>query len=302
MLRLEMGQSSLVVMPESGGAILGWMNDRTHVLRHALPDAVITGNVRGMGCFPLVPFCNRIAYGRFTWQGVRYQIERNFGDHPHAIHGVGWQRRWQVENASDTSAAFTLQHDATGEHARQWPFSFLARLSYLALPRKLVVELTLTNLHSGPAPVGIGLHPYFPRRSGATLQFEAGGVWINGWDSLPSQHTKVPREWDHGTARPVGSVRLDNCFTAWNRRAQIAGIAGGITIEAQNAFRHLQVYTPSGEDYFCVEPVSHVPDAINRPALPTDQGMHVLEPGEILSGSVTIALPDAFRDLSRNRR
>ena len=29
-------------------------------------------------------------------------------------------------------------------------------------------------------------------------------------------------------------------------------------------FGHLIVYTPPGEDFFCVEPVSHMTDAINR--------------------------------------
>jgi len=34
--------------------------------------------------------------------------------------------------------------------------------------------------------------------------------------------------------------------------------------------------------------VSHVPDAINRPDLPKSQAMTVLEPGQTLSGSMTL--------------
>jgi aldose 1-epimerase len=63
-----------------------------------------------------------------------------------------------------------------------------------------------------------------------------------------------------------------------------------VTIEADAAFRHLQVFTPFDCDFFCAEPVSHVPDAINRSDLPPGQAMHVLPPGESLAGSVTIAL------------
>ena len=73
-------------------------------------------------------------------------------------------------------------------------------------------------------------------------------------------------------------------------RRRIGGIGGGVTITADAAFRHLQVYTPRQHDFFCVEPVSHVPDAINRPDLPPGQGMHVLQPGATLSGIITIAL------------
>jgi aldose 1-epimerase len=290
MLHLRDGEASIVVTPEYGGAILGWMHDRTSVLRRPVPDAILRGDVRGFGCFPLVPFCNRIAFGGFTWQGRAYQLDRNFGDHPHAIHGVGWQRVWSVRDASERSATLTLHHDATGAQARAWPFPFDAEVSYTLSGTQLRIAMAVTNRHTDSAPTGIGLHPYFPRGAGVTLQFKADGVWINGKDALPSQYGEVPREWEHAHGLPVGKARLDNCFTTWNRKARIGGIGGGVTITADSAFGHLQVYTPLQYDFFCVEPVSHVPDAINRSDLPQGQGMHVLQPGEALAGGVTIGL------------
>jgi aldose 1-epimerase len=86
----------------------------------------------------------------------------------------------------------------------------------------------------------------------------------------------------------VGDAQLDNCFTNWTRRVQISGLAAGITIEADNVFRHLQVYTPPNQDFFCVEPVSHVPNALKIRDLSSDQAMHVVQPGAKLSGSITI--------------
>jgi len=293
MLHLRDDDASVVVTPEYGGAILGWMDDRTPVLRRPVPEAILRGDVRGFGCFPLVPFCNRIAFGRFAWQGRAFDLDRNMGDHPHTIHGVGWQRAWSVRDVSRLATTLTLRHDAAGDRARAWPFPFDAALSYELSGTRLRIAITVTNRHPGPAPAGIGLHPYFPRVRGVTLQFDAGGVWINGADALPAQHADVPRAWDHANGLPVEQSRLDNCFTAWNRAARIAGIGGGVTIEAAAAFRHLQVFTPAGDDYFCVEPVSHVPDAINRGDLPPGHGMHVLQPGESLSGAVTIALSRA---------
>jgi aldose 1-epimerase len=290
MLHLQDGEASVVVTPEFGGAILGWMDKSTSVLRKPVPDAILRGDVRGFGCFPLVPFCNRIGLCRFTWQGRAYQLRRNFGDHPHAIHGVGWQRPWTVQYVSRLSTLLTLEHDAAGDRAGAWPFPFDAEVSYALYGRQLHIGLAVTNRHPGPAPAGIGMHPYFGRHAGVTLQFQADGIWINGEDALPAQHGKVPREWEHTSSLPVGAGRLDNCFTGWNRRARIGGIGGGVTISADSAFGHLQVYTPSQHDFFCVEPVSHVPDAINRSDLPTGQGMRVLQPGEALSGIVTIDL------------
>lgn len=288
MLRIGSDESSIVVMPEAGGAILGWLRDGVQVLRCTNPDALMTGSARGMGAFPLVPFCNRIAFGRFTWDGAAHQLDRNFGDHPHTIHGVGWQRRWQVNSASETHAEMELEHTALGDQVRQWPFPFHATLRYSLKSGRLTVTLAVQNRHSTAVPLGIGLHPYFPRVPGASLRFEASGVWMNGADSLPSEHAGIPREWDHSSSLPVGRLHLDNCFTDWNRRARIEGAAKGLVIEADPPFRHLQVYTPAGHDYFCVEPASHVPDALNRPDLPPDQAMHVVQPEEVLSGSIVI--------------
>jgi aldose 1-epimerase len=58
----------------------------------------------------------------------------------------------------------------------------------------------------------------------------------------------------------------------------------------------LQVFTPSWADFFCVEPVSHSPDAINRPDLPADQAMHVLEPGAVLAGRISLTAINWDRD------
>ena len=41
------------------------------------------------------------------------------------------------------------------------------------------------------------------------------------------------------------------------------------------------VYTPPGRGYFCVEPVTHMTDAINRMDV-AGHGLRVLAPGETL--------------------
>jgi aldose 1-epimerase len=87
----------------------------------------------------------------------------------------------------------------------------------------------------------------------------------------------------------VDSEPLDNCFTGWNGVAAIPGLR----IEADAVFRELQVFTPAGANFFCVEPVSHVPDAINRAELTVEQSMAVLAPGQSMRGGVTFAVTGA---------
>lgn len=275
-------------MPRSGGAILGWRDGTTDLLRHASPGAALHGDVRAAGCFPLLPYANRIAQGRFAWDGHTHRLARNFGDHPHAIHGVGWQRDWQVSQVGRERVTLTLSHDAAGPAADAWPFAFDATLDYAVQPDGLTIGLSLTNRHEAAAPAGFGLHPYFPRTPGSTLQFVAGGVWQNDATALPVRHVAMPSEWDHATPRPVGSLPLDNAFTGWNGQARIYAGPASLAIEADPVFRTLQVFTPKGADFFCVEPVTHAPDAINRPDLPPDQAMTVLAPGATLRGTVRL--------------
>ena len=292
MLKLQSGESSVVLAPEIGGAIIGWTIGATPLLRRPQPDAILSGDVRGMACFPLVPYSNRIAHGRFHWAGDDHVLARNFGDHSHTIHGIGWQRAWQVTAADATSATLTLQHDATDGQAQSWPFAFAAKQRFMLNADALDVVLTLRNLHRSPVPAGLGLHPYFPRAGTATLRFNATRVWMNGADMLPTESAAIPRTWDHASGQRIGAVALDNCFAGWDGEAHIAWPPDGpvLTITADGLFQHLIVYAPPGRHFFCVEPVSHMNDAINRVATVPQHGMRILAPGEVMQGQIKFRL------------
>ena len=47
----------------------------------------------------------------------------------------------------------------------------------------------------------------------------------------------------------------------------------------------LHVFRPPAGDFFCLEPVSHMPDAINRP-----EGMAMLAPGATQTLSMMVAV------------
>jgi aldose 1-epimerase len=282
MLTLRADDASLVLVPELGAGILGWTRGRIPLLRHAPSQAVVPGTVREMAGFPLVPYSNRIARGRFTFGGTPYHLALNFGDHPNSIHGVGWQRAWQVTRITDDTTTLSLSHSPDVD----WPFAFMAELQAHLMPAGLRIELAITNRHDAPAPAGLGLHPFFPRGT-ATLQFRSDAVWNNGPDMIPTTRTAIPPDWDHTTARAVGGAALDNCFEGWTGTATLTWPDRTLTIEASEIFRHVVVYTPPGQDFFCVEPVSHMNDAINR------DGMRVLTPGETLRGTITFRLAPA---------
>jgi aldose 1-epimerase len=46
---------------------------------------------------------------------------------------------------------------------------------------------------------------------------------------------------------------------------------------------HTVIYTPQAHDFFCVEPVSHMPNAVNRPEPADITGLRSLAPGEAMA-------------------
>jgi aldose 1-epimerase len=56
---------------------------------------------------------------------------------------------------------------------------------------------------------------------------------------------------------------VDHCYTGWPGTARITRVEGDIVLEADGAAA-LHVYVPPGQDFFCAEPVTAMPDAVNR--------------------------------------
>lgn len=270
-----------------GGAIAGFWRDDVALMRETPEQALRGGLVRQTSCYPLVPYSNRIARGRFSFEGVEHRLALNFGDHPHSIHGNAWHKPWQVAEVEEARCRLVLIHRPEGDEARGWPFAYRAEQLFELSPDGLELTLTLENADHRSMPAGLGLHPFFPKHPGVRLQFAAERVYPNGENSLPMDSIPVPAVWNYRDKRELGKPRLDNCFAGWNGMARIAYIQEktALNIEADPLFGHLVVYVPTGRDFFAVEPVSHMNNAINRPD-PVSHGLMVLRPGERLTARV----------------
>src|SRR4051812_33922594 len=103
-LSLSAGAAHMEISPAIGGAIASFTIDGVDVMRRTPPLERAAGNVRAHACYPLVPYSNRNANATLRFAGHDYELDRNFGNHPHSIHGVGWQRPWQVVARDDSTA------------------------------------------------------------------------------------------------------------------------------------------------------------------------------------------------------
>jgi aldose 1-epimerase len=286
LVELRAGAARALIAPETGAALAALEHGGVPVLRPTADDAVSAGRVRDFACYPLVPYSNRIAGATLHWDGVAHALARNFGDHPHAIHGNGWQRAWHVVHRDTRQIELELTHQPTGAHASEWPFAYRALQRYTLDADALEVALTLANTDTRSAPAGLGWHPYFPRDAQTTLQFSARGAWLTDDTRLPTAHVALPLAWDFAVPRAISDTVLDNVFTSWQPPARLrqpqAGLA--VTVNADRACAFLVVYVPPARDFLAVEPVTHMTDAFNRASSgETDTGTRRLAPGETFS-------------------
>lgn len=282
-LLLDNGTLRCEVRPDLGGCIAGlWLGDLP-VLRSTPGDGL--HNVRLSGCFPLVPFSNRIGHAVLAWQGTGHPLVHNLVQEPHAIHGVGWQRPWEVlEHAPDF---LMLAH----EHRAQslWPFAYDASQTLRLQSHRLEMTLSITNQSGRPAPVGLGWHPYFVKRADSHIRFHARGRWEMGPDKLPTAHQVTG-----GLARPCAGLDVDHCFDGWDGQAWLEDEAVRVHLSAP--LHHLVVFTTPERDFIAIEPVSHVNNALNLHAQGGDAeqlGVRVLAPGESYSVAMEMAITPA---------
>ena len=267
-LNLVHGADRCELFPQVGGGIGGWTVQGQEMLRSASLASIEARDPFGMASFPLVPYCNRIGNARFVWDGNVIVLARNFLPEPHAIHGVGFQRAWQVQDRSADSALLVLHHQPDAG----WPWPFEAKQLITLADGVLSLQLTAFNLASHPAPLAFGHHPYF-WQSGASLTFQAHRVWLVGDDGLPSGQVAPFGKFDFRKTTPVESRDVDNCFTGLSEPAHIRwrGKPLALQIEYGRELGSAVVYIRAGADGFCFEPVPHIINALN---------LHGHEPGD----------------------
>lgn len=289
-MRLEAGSAVLELEPDVGGSVAGWTWNGHPVMREATAEDRAARSPRRLCAFPLIPFSGRIADGRFRWQGREIQLPPNFPPEPHAIHGNAWQRAWSVGDAAGPGAAAVLTLDHAGDPS--WPFPYRAEQHFTLHPDGLELRLLVRNTGDAPMPAGLGWHPHFPRGADAALGFRAEKVWLADARNLPQRLVGPEGAYRFDqllpSGRPLGDAQVDNCYVGWDRHAVLRPAGLRLALSADPAFPDFVVYTPRDKPYFCAEPATHAPDAINRP-----EGMRVLAPGETLSGTMRIDVAEA---------
>lgn len=298
------------LVPEIGSNLVSLRSTREGIDVLTIPETLeeFKANTTSWG-FPVLMPPNRIAQGKFTFNGRDYVFDINERGKNH-IHGIVHDLPWQVVATSTDGAASVTTAIRSDDHSKikeSYPHSFELRMTFSLRGARMDITVEAENFGSDPMPFGVGFHPYFnvpllPTSSKAqcTVQVPAKQVWELNDDLIPTgRRLPVAGERDLRQPKALSEVVLDDVFTdlEFTEGASVAELrdnGAGITVRygADEEFKHWVVYTGRNLEapFVCLEPYTWVTNAPNLPLPAEDTGLIVLQGGETFTGRMWVEI------------
>ncbi|HEY9100670.1 aldose epimerase family protein [Chitinimonas sp.] len=313
LFQLRNAQDMRVLISDLGATLVSWhAPDRSGrladiLLGHAGPEGY-ENNGPYFGS-QVGRWANRIRDGRFTLDGVPYQVDRNQGGqhHLHGGHAGFHQQVWAVA-ASDGGLVFSLQ-SAEGEAG--FPGTLRVEVRY-SLDDDGTLRMDYQAVSDAPTPISLTAHPYFNLNGGEAdigdhlLQIAADqylqvdeslipvarcAVAGSAFDFLQPAPIGARLAWPDGQLAIAGG--FDHCYClnggtqALRPVAEVYDPTSGRELRVSTTEPGLQFYSGNfldgaegrrryrAHDGFCLE-AQRYPDQVNGP----DAEAAILRPGQ----------------------
>lgn len=224
------------------------------------------------GGLPFIfPVCGRLQGGSYSLDDQCYSMP---------IHGFAHAQKWRV--IEHTRNVLIVLLVASKETKSLYPFEFGVCLKFQAVRNGLRIEVAIDNQSDVPMPFYGGFHPYYTLPKGCQFQANAiKGLAYN--DALDDVLGEVPL-----LALPISAedpALNERLFELGQNRTASLNFSNGDVLRQLtegDLFRYLQVYSPPGEGFICLEPWLGYPNMLNHGNAP------VLHPGESFVGAVSV--------------
>jgi aldose 1-epimerase len=252
----------------------------------------------GFGVPIMYPMPNRVRDARFLFEGRTYSFKPNAG--PNFMHGlvhsIGWEFLGRTEKPGSAAAHFKLDFKPGTKWYDAFPHRHTLKLTVRVDERSVRWEYIVDNtMGDKPVPFGFGLHPWFryvDSRSRTVLTLPAESK-MDAADWLPTGKW-TPLEMNH-------ELRKGRVLEGFVEDGLYSGLSSAkpatidfqdrrmrLTLSASDDFKHVVVYTPPNQPYFCVENQTAATDAHNLFAqgMRDSSGLIVVPPGKSHAGAV----------------
>lgn len=214
------------------------------------------------GSFPMIPWCGRLANGRFEWYGKDFQFPLT--SPPHANHGVAHLQDWELFNSSPNAVNIMLDLQFP------WTFGGTARQRFEITENQLLVE-AMVEAGRYRMPVMVGWHPWFRRQLSAG---EEAHLTIRPTHRYETNADLMPT----GALAEVGPPPWNDCFVGV-QQPPIITWPGALQLAIESSLDHWVVFTEP-EHALCVEPQSGPPNEFNL-------WPRIIQPGQRFLASMT---------------
>ncbi|MFF1830406.1 aldose 1-epimerase family protein [Paenarthrobacter sp. NPDC058040] len=243
------------------------------------------------------PWPNRIADGRYTFDGITHQLPLNEPERGTALHGLAFPLDWSMKEHDAGSVTLTCTVGPTAGY----PFVVELEAQYALDNSGLHTSVTAVNAADVAAPYGVCPHPYLVAGSSPLdewiLEAPVGAFLEVTPDRLlpVSLSSMDGHEFDFRSARAIGTTEIDHAFTdvtfdAGLARLSLRDPAGtGVGMSWDESCPWLQVHTADkpaplpNRLGLAVEPMTCPPDAFN-----SGTDLVRLEPGATHTASWSI--------------
>ncbi|MBR7830094.1 aldose 1-epimerase family protein [Actinospica sp. MGRD01-02] len=244
----------------------------------------------------LLPWANRVAGGRYTFDGQERQLDVSEPATGNAIHGLTRWMPWRV--AEHTEDAVRLELSLFPHPG--YPHTLELSVGYRVGTDGLAVDICARNTGVHPAPYGFGAHPYITpgvqpaegRADEWTLHLPAERYLAVDERMIPSGGFDVDSSpYDFRKPRVLAGTALDTAFGGLQReldgigRIRLSAPSGNaVTLWLGRGLEWVQVFTGDAlagaarRAAVAIEPMSAPPDAFN-----SGTDLKRLEPGDAVT-------------------
>lgn len=215
----------------------------------------------------LVPWPNRIRYGRYEFEGRQLRLPLTEPEKGTAIHGLARWVSWEVLRRDTGTASLGLELPAQPGY----PFQLALEVTYHLDAGGLRVSQRATNIGARACPYGSGAHPYLAATPGLVDDWE---LTVPARTALVSDHQQIPvaarpvegSELDFRSPRRIGDLRLDTAFTDLEHAAD-----GTVTVTFTRQGRTARLWADGSHRYLMIFTGDTLAEDRQRRGLPSSR-------------------------------
>ncbi|MDN5212954.1 hypothetical protein QQ020_12885 [Fulvivirgaceae bacterium BMA12] len=230
----------------------------------------------------LAPFPNRVANGRYEFNGTTYLLDHTDPGLPNALHGFLYKTPFKVSSPDQEAGRLALECSFHGDIG--YPFKVFFRNTYQLSENELRIRSYACNESGTKIPFGMGWHPYIATGTPIDkLQLKIPGEKTFEQDT---QYIPIGTIKNNPKFREYAAISNDfmnDCYQV-NKPGRTSLYDPDKDLEifidqqtGPGGYNYCMYFTPPDRDCLAIEPMTAAPDAFNN-----GHGLITLAEGEAI--------------------